>query len=483
MLVLQYMFREGSIMKISIKQASRLVAGGAAIVPLFALAMPSSDRLSATTPGADAAAVAQPALGVYVAPATSYVPESSLERPGDAGRFAHTHFHIRNVKGIQPQRIEDLAMPAPADNPEPDMTFAEYPATLSCVYKMGPNFNGCYPRNNAAYNATGGERAIALVLAYDNPTALADLQTFSSYFGLPAPNFTKVFASGNGSCVMPPYNAGWALESSLDTQWSHAMAPMAKIILVEACSNSYTDLMYAETVAEQQLLAYGGGQVSNSWGGREFPTELTWDPVFRANWAPGKPISFFFSSGDSGDVVEYPAASPWVVAVGGTTVNRDPVTRAFQSESCWNGSGGGVSQYETFNINFGAGGSGPWTDYQYPLFGQSARRVPDIAADADPASGAYVYSAGLWYMVGGTSLAAPMMAGIVNNSGNRLGVAPAQGGYFANMEDDLLYAELFTAKEYQTNFYDVTTGGNGILAGPGYDLCTGVGTPRGKLGK
>jgi len=157
------------------------------------------------------------------------------------------------------------------------------------------------PTNNKAYNSKGGERAIALVLAYDNPTAQADLQYFASFFGFPAPHFTKVYANGNGSCVVPPYNAGWALESSMDTQWSFAMAPKAQIILVEACSNSYVDLMYAEQVAEQQVLLYGGGQISNSWSSGEFSTESTdWDWVFRSNWTAGKPISFFFSAGDAG---------------------------------------------------------------------------------------------------------------------------------------------------------------------------------------
>jgi subtilase family serine protease len=106
-----------------------------------------------------------------------------------------------------------------------------------------------------------------------------------------------------------------------------------------------------------------------------------------------------------------------------------------------------------------------------------------MSFDADPASGAWVMYAGSWYVVGGTSLSAPALAGIVNNSGNRLGVAPSPGGYYSNMEDNLLYAELFTYKEYHTNFYDVTTGSNGASAGPGWDYCTGVGSPRGRLGK
>jgi len=470
--------------KASIKQACRLAISGVALAPVFVFAASSADSLSAATPGADAALAAPQGAGAYVAPANTFVPESSRQMPGDAGKRAHTNYHIRNLHGIQPRSIEDLAVAAPAsEGANPDSTFAEYPASLACVYKIGATYPGCVPTNNSAYNAKGGERAIALVLAYENPTALADLQYFASFFGFPKPKFKKVYANGNGSCVTPPYDAGWALESSMDTQWSFAMAPKAQIILVEACSNSYVDLMYAEQIAQQQVLLYGGGQISNSWASGEFPTESSdWDWVFRANWTAGKPISHFFSAGDSGLGATYPSSSPWVVSAGGTTINRDAATQNFQSESCWAGSGGGTSAYETYSSTFGTG-TGPWTNYQYPLFGQSARRTPDISFDADPASGAYVRSNGGWYVVGGTSLSAPALAGIVNSSGNRLGVAPSLGGYYSNMENNLLYAELGTNKEYFTNFYDVTTGSNGASAGAGWDYCTGVGSPRGKLGK
>jgi len=469
-------------MKTTIRQACRLAIGGIAFVPVLVLASPSADAHNPATPGTapvSAAAGAAP----YAAPANVFVPESSVMHHGDAGVRAHTNYFIRNTSGVQPQQISDLATAAPEDNPGPSATFAEYPASLACVYKMGTTYAGCAPTNNSAYNAKGGSRAIALVLAYDNPTAAADIKFFSSFFGLPKAKFTKVYANGNGSCVTPPYNAGWALESSLDTQWAHAMAPSAQIILVEACSNSYVDLMYAEQVAEQQVLLYGGGQVSNSWSSGEFATESSdWDWVFRSNWTSGKPISFIFSAGDAGLGAQYPSSSPWVVSAGGTTINRDATTQAFQSESCWAGSGGGTSVYETYSSTFGTG-TGPWTNFQYPLFGQAARRTPDVSFDADPASGAFVYSNGSWYVVGGTSLSAPALAGIINNSGNNLGVAPNLGGFYSNMENNLLYAELATAKDYGTNFYDVTTGSNGASASAGWDYCTGVGSPRGKLGK
>jgi subtilase family serine protease len=272
------------------------------------------------------------------------------------------------------------------------------------------------------------------------------------------------------------------MEGAMDLQWAHAMAPNARIILVEACSNSYADMMYAVETAGQKLLAYGGGQVSNSWGSGEFATEVDLDVSFRKNWVAGKPISYIFSSGDSGLGAQYPSSSPWVISAGGTTINRDPSTGAFQSESCWAGSGGGVSTYETYSSSFGTG-TGPWTNFQYPLFGQASRATPDVSAVADPNSGAWVRFEGGWYVIGGTSLSAPLMAGIINNANNRLGVAPSPGGYYSNMENNLLYAQLATYKEYKTNFYDVTTGSNGAAAGTGWDYCTGVGTPRGRLGK
>jgi subtilase family serine protease len=471
-------------MKASVKQACRLAVSGAALVPVFVFATPSMDRLSPMTPGADAAMAAPQGAGAYMAPMNVFVPESSRAQAGDEGRRAHTNLHVKNARGIQPQSLQELAVAAPAaEGVNPDATFAEYPASLACLYGMGKSYAGCAPMNSSAYNAKGGERAIALVLAYENPTALADLQYFASYFGLPKPKFTKVYANGNGSCSTPPYDAGWALESSLDTQWSFSMAPKAQIILVEACSNSYNDLMYAEQVAEQQVLAYGGGQISNSWSSGEWSTESSdYDWVFRSNWTPGKPISFFFSAGDAGIGPQFPSVSPWVVSAGGTTINRDANTEAFVSESCWAGSGGGTSVYETWGTSFGSG-TGPWTAFQYPMFGPSARRTPDISFDADPASGVYVRNNGSWYVVGGTSVSAPALAGVVNASGNRMGVAPSPGGYYSNMENNLLYAELATNREYFANFYDVTTGSNGVSAGPGWDSCTGVGSPRGKNGK
>jgi kumamolisin len=439
------------------------------------------------TPGAraEAAPFQAPPAGAIRQEGTLIKPQSSIERLEDAGKFAHTNYSIFVPAGRNMATIN------------PNNTFAEYPASLACVYKVGPAYPGCVPANNGKV-ATGGWGAIALVDAYDYPTAASDLAFFSSYFGLPAANFFTVIANSSwgaqgslgltASCSGTPANAnatGWDVEEALDIEWAHAMAPAATIILVEACSNSYNDLFVAEEVASNYVNAYGGGEVSNSWGSGEFSGENNYDNYFyRDYW---KHITRFASAGDSGWGAAYPSSSPWVVSAGGTTVNRNATTHNFMSESCWGGSGGGVSSQETWNNNI-FNGMGPWSDYQFPFAGQSARQTPDMSFDADPASGVYVYdtdSGHSWYIVGGTSVSSPALAGIVNAAGNKLGQAPAGGGYYSATENNLIYAQLFTSTEYAKNFYDVKTGSNGSghNAGVGYDQCTGVGSPRGKIGK
>ena len=132
---------------------------------------------------------------------------------------------------------------------------------------------------------------------------------------------------------------------------------------------------------------------------------------------------------------------------------------------------------------------GPWSANQYPYFGgylsSAYRHTPDLSFNADPASGVYVYSGynGGWFIVGGTSVSSPALAGIVNLANNRLGQAPAAGGFYTNEENNLLYDQLYAVKMYAGNFYDVTTGTNGCTVGTKWDYCTGVGSPRGLGGK
>jgi subtilase family serine protease len=287
------------------------------------------------------------------------------------------------------------------------------------------------------------------------------------------------------------------VESSLDIEYAHVFAPSAAIILVEACSNSWTDLLYAEQVAFNYIVTKypTGGQVSNSWQGGEFSGQIADDSLFADftyNWADSyaTPILAFASSGDGGFGVGYPSTNPWVISAGGTSILRNSTTLKYSSESCWGGSGGGTSTVETYATSFTGGNTGPWANFQYPIFGKGNRATPDMSFDADPASGAWIYSGyglGGWGVVGGTSLSSPALAGIVNRLGNKLGsvfLTPATSGgdYFSTWENNLLYAELATAK-MKSSFYDVKTGSNGVSAVASWDFCTGVGSPRGGTGK
>ncbi len=424
------------------------------------------------------------------------VPESSKEKP--AG-YAHTTYVLHSVDGIKPTVLSS-PRELSAIGPEATTERAETPQSLGCIYVGSPSSSGCIPNYNSGSGgpSAGGAGAIALVDAFDNPNAASDLQAFDTYWGLPAASFVKVYANGNGSCTTPPSNAGWSVESSMDIEYAHVFAPSAAIILVEACSNSLTDLFYAEQVAFNYIVAHysAGGQVSNSWQGGEFSGQISDDPLFADfhyngvnGWKPA--VLAFASSGDGGLGVGYPSTNPWVISAGGTSILRDATTLKISSESCWGGSGGGASTVETYATTYTGGNMGPWADFQYPIFGKGNRRTPDLSFDADPASGAWVYSGfgmGGWGVVGGTSLASPALASIVNRAGNKLGsvfLTPftSGGDYFGTWENNLLYSQLATAKAYKTNFYDVKTGSNGSAAVASWDSCTGVGSPRTLNGK
>lgn len=425
----------------------------------------------------------------YIPPANVYVPESSIERPEDTGKFAHTMYVIKSPNGGPVQ-----------GTPKPDAT-AENPGSLACVYGLISSYAGCTPAGGVGKHVakTGGWGAIALVDAYDNPDAATDYETFAKKYSLPTTGFTVAYANSTNapgaSCSgTPAANTDWSVESSLDIEYAHAMAPAAKIILVEACSNSFSDLFLAEAYATQLVIADGGGDISNSWGGAEFSGETADDTYFYYRPPPGGPynmnIVYFASAGDSGCGAAYPSSSPWVVSAGGTSLNRNSAHH-FTSESCWSGSGGGTSSQETYATGFSGGHMGPWANYQYPNFGAANRATPDMSFDADPDTGVNIYSeygAGGWEVVGGTSVASPSLAGIVNLAANKLGSFNYENGYISDgfynsEEDNLLYSQLGAATAYSKNFYDITAGTNGCSVAPNWDYCTGVGSPRGLLGK
>ncbi len=315
----------------------------------------------------------------------------------------------------------------------------------------------------------GAGQTIGIVDAFDDPNIESDLGMFDSTFSLPSCTtsngcFRKIYAQG----VRPSANAGWALEISLDVEWAHAIAPQAKIILVEAASNSFSNLFQGVDVA----VANGASVVSMSWGGGEFSAETSSDSHFLANG-----VTFTASSGDSGAGVEYPAASPNVVAVGGTTLQTDSKGN-YLGETAWSGSGGGQSVYE----------GEPLYQASYPIPNDpgGVRGVPDVAYDADPNTGFAVYDSIRlqgqkgWFQVGGTSAGAPQWAAIFAIA-NSLRAAGGKGTL--NSTGNAVYVA--AGAGYAANFHDISSGSNGscgalCTASTGYDYVTGLGSPQAK---
>jgi subtilase family serine protease len=322
----------------------------------------------------------------------------------------------------------------------------------------------------SAYNLTsasaanGAGRTIAIVDAFDDPTAAADLATYRSSAGLPpVPSFKKLNQNGATSPLPSeaPTSDDWTLEESLDLDMASAICPLCNIVLVEATNDSGTGLDVAENAA-----ASVAGYISNSWGGEESSSDTTLDSSDFNH--PGDVITA--SAGDSDFGVIYPATSPNVVAVGGTRLSTASNARGW-TESVWNtsagseGTGSGCSSVE------------PQPSWQTALglTGCSRRIDNDVAADADPATGVAVYDTsngdGGWNEVGGTSASSPMLAAMYALAGSA-GTTPAD--------------DIYTHK---TNFFDVTTGNDGscspaylCTAETGYDGPTGIGTPDGVAG-
>jgi len=241
----------------------------------------------------------------------------------------------------------------------------------------------------------------------------------------------------------------------LDIEWAHAMAPNAKIYLVEAGSSNFSDLLRAVSVANSLVSSAGGGEVSMSWGGSEFSGETSYDVYFTQSG-----VVYFASSGDSPGVI-WPSTSRNVVSVGGTSLSRNPTTGNFQQEMAWQSGGGGPSVYE----------ARPSYQSAISAIVGNRRGTPDVAADADPSTGVWVYAYPYWYIVGGTSVAAPVWAGIVN----------AANKFYPTSQNEL---NVVYANQGTTDIKAGSCGPNqGYFAGSGWDFCTGLGSPLGEGGK
>jgi subtilase family serine protease len=309
----------------------------------------------------------------------------------------------------------------------------------------------------SAYNlpssTAGSGQTVAIVDAYNDPNAESDLAVYRSQFGLSACTtangcFKKV--DQTGGTKYPRGNSGWAEEISLDLDMVSAICPNCHILLVEASSNSFTNLGTAVNTA----VSLKANVVSNSYGGSESSTETSYASYYNH---PGVIITA--SSGDSGYGVQSPAAFNTVVAVGGTSLSRSSTTRGW-SEAAWSGAGSGCSAYITK--------PGWQTDS-----GCARRTVADVSAVADPNTGVSVYDTygqGTgWMVFGGTSVASPLVASVYALAGNASSVNAASSLY-----------------SHTSNLNDVTSGSNGscggsylCTSGPGYDGPTGLGTPNG----
>jgi hypothetical protein len=326
---------------------------------------------------------------------------------------------------------------------------------------LGPaQFHSAYQLPTKSPN----KQTIAIVDAYKNPNVFADLKKYNLAFGLPA--FPKCSTTRKTTCLsilnqngkqtpLPAGNVGWGLEISLDVQVAHAICQNCKIMLVEASSDSFSDIETAVNTAVRK----GATVVSNSYG--DYGNDCAEPGYDHPN------VAMVVSSGDAGYQVSCPAVLSTVVSVGGTRLTLG-ANGTYVSESVWSGSGSGCSvlsaapAWQSSLSNWAATHCG------------THRGMNDVAAVADPATGAAVYDSygyGGWMIVGGTSLSAPVIAGAYALAGNASTWSyPAQSVYAAPA----------------SSLHDVTTGSNGACpfslqchAAAGFDLPTGVGTPIG----
>ncbi|MDA8398252.1 MAG: S53 family peptidase [Actinomycetota bacterium] len=327
------------------------------------------------------------------------------------------------------------------------------PADLQSAYNLA-----------SASSANGSGVTVAIVDAYSNPYLASNLATYRTYFGLPPCTTASgclTIVNQAGGTKLPRGNSGWGTEEALDVEMVSAICPNCNVLVVEASSNSMSNLAAAA--------AYAGANaqvVSNSYGSSEFSAETSYDPSYS-----GKGVTFVASSGDNGYGVEYPAASPDVVAAGGTTLSGSSTSG--WSQTAWSGAGSGCSAYEA---NPG------WQPYTRTVCADM-RQVADTSAVADPNTGVAMYDTygqSGWMVVGGTSVASPIIASVFALANNDLGSKAAKQLYSAtgglttvnsgaNAKNCTTY--LCNASDSFTGFI---TGGAGVYNGP-----TGVGTPNG----
>jgi subtilase family serine protease len=371
----------------------------------------------------------------------------------------------------------------------PDLVIAPQPLPTSKGPYTPAQIRQAYGFDKLALDGAG--QTIAIIDAFDDPTLWQDLQKFDQWFGLPDPSLT-IAKQIDGSGQAPKFNSLYATEIALDVEWAHAIAPAAKILLCEAHDGNDSNLF---AMVDFARTFQGVSVVSMSWGGGvpqdgTFTRSTATDFDFHFTTPKGhSPVTFVASSGDDGykDCAQYPAESPNVLAVGGTSlttfvhsttslggpVKISPVpikpagpasygTVSYDYETGWVGSGGGVSTEE------------PKPAYQGGT-AYTMRTVPDVAFDADYNTGFWIYDTNSlgWFDAGGTSAAVQVWGGLIalaNQGRAQVGQLP-----LAHAIADLYQVPY-------SDYHDITSGNNGFFnAVPGYDLVTGNGTPVANL--
>ena len=361
------------------------------------------------------------------------------------------------------------------------------PFTISC-------YDPTQIRN--AYNVPaeldGTGQTIIIVDAYGDPDIRANLAAFDAFFGLPDPPSFTIY-SGSATQTAGPHDAsGWGLETALDVEWAHAIAPGAAIVLIEAPSSSGNAI---NSVERNIISRYPGAVVSQSFGIPEFAVIANNAQVMQAHRnyehfaAQGTTVlasagDFGATNGASFNNAAFPSSDPYVVSVGGTQGSPYPLglCPSLVSDAC---TYGGESTWNEPDFGIATGG-GPSKLFSAPSYqsglNQPSRATPDVAYNAAVNGGVLVIKAPYIYLVGGTSAGSPQWAGIfalANQARANAGKGPVGAA------NPRLYS-IYTGADYAADFHDITTGDNtlvgapvpGFAAGSGYDMATGLGTPN-----
>jgi len=440
------------------------------------------------------------AAGVPVHP-TFHMAAAQLDEPADADTAAAPHrFQIdAAVAGLVTARLTPARL-ADAQRARATAATAPAAAAVSATVYTPAQIRAAYglpqlpPAGAALSNADaaslGAGQTIYLVDAHDHPNALADLARFSAKFGLPACvsapiatsaalplaragggcTFTVAYADNRGTLLAaaPSYDAEWASEIALDVEWAHAIAPLARLVLIEVPTDNSNQLQGGVALANRM----GPGVVSMSFGA----PEGSWVRSSESNFAAAG-MTYVASAGDNGAQVLWPAVSARVLAVGGTRLHWNGVDA--RSETAWARSGGGVSAVE------------PLPDWQSGITVPGAgapkmRSVADVAFNADPTTGQYVAltakgaSTTSWNAYGGTSIGAPQWAGLVAVANARR--AAAGRALLGDFHGALYRAIAGPLVPHAASFTDIVDGRDGACAScsaaTGYDTVTGWGTPN-----